>query len=82
MVAIFQILAIIFLCSICFFPLLRFAAPPSNSLNFYLLIFILHSVAMIGLSWFVNKTTKQSTHRKIALIGIVLFFPECSLLEP
>lgn len=82
MTAAFRILAIIFLCSICFFTLLRFAAPllTSNSIHFYLLMSLLHSVAMLALGWFVNKTARQSSNRNITLAGIFLFLSGISFV--
>lgn len=75
MTAVFRTLAVIVLCSVCFFTSLRFAAPllTSTSLNFYLFMYLLHSVVMLALAWFVNKTARQLTNRNIALIGIFLF---------
>lgn len=75
MVAISRILAIILLCSVCFFTVLRFAAPllTSTSLRFYLLMSFLHSVAMLALAWLINKTAPQSANRNIALTGVLFF---------
>ncbi|MEO8854688.1 MAG: hypothetical protein ABI359_12980 [Ginsengibacter sp.] len=57
---IIRILGIVFLCSICFFPLLRFVAPllTTKSLTFFILMSIVHSMLMIVIAMFVNKTAK------------------------
>lgn len=74
---ILRIIGIIFLCSICFFPLLRFVAPllSNSSLTFFLFMSLLHSIFMIGVAWFVNKTASKSQPFDInnKSIGLFLF---------
>ena len=74
---ILRIIGIIFLCSICFFPLLRFVAPllSNSSLTFFLFMSFLHSIFMIGVAWFVSKTSikPQPFDRKNESIGLFLF---------
>ena len=74
---ILRIIGIIFLCSICFFPLLRFVAPllSNSSLTYFLFMSFLHSILMIGIAWFVNKSASKSQPFAISnkSIGLFLF---------
>lgn len=73
---ILRILGIMFLCSISFFPLLRFVAPLStdSSLTFFIFMGFLHSILMIGVAWFVNKTSTgpQPFDKNNSSIGLFL----------
>ena len=72
-----RIIGIVFLCSICVFPLIRLVAPllSDSSLTFFLFMSLLHSIFMIGVAWFINKSTgkSQSFDKNNESIGLFLF---------